>query len=608
MNRRYTFKDPAQEVRLFSRRALFVAIVLIILVLCLIGRLVWLQVIQHHFYMTLSRQNHISFVPLEPKRGLIYDRRGVLLAENAPVFSLEIVVGRPKQMRALIQQIREIIPISENEVSLFFKQLKQKRQYQEVPLKVKLTEEEVATFYVNQFRLSGVMVKARLIRHYPESDLFSPVLGYVGRINESELKQVDAGEYAASNYIGKLGIEKYYEPLLHGRVGYQQVEVDAAGHVIRVLERIPPVSGENLYLSIDSHLQRVAQEALKDEKGALVAIDPSNGQVLALVSHPAYDPNLFVTGISSQQYEEIRSQPDQPLYNRALRGQYPVGSTIKPFLALIALDDEIIYADDKIYDPGYYQLKGQQHTYHDWKRTGHGWVNLEHAIAESCDTYFYQLGLKLGIERIDDIMSDFGFGELTQLDVGEELAGLVASPKWKKKRLGLSWFPGDTLNSVIGQGYMLATPLQLAHATATLAARGQGYLPTLLYLRQSESGKLRQVIPRQEERIEVADEHWDRVHAAMQQVIKAPFGTAHYLANNLKYAMAAKTGTAQVFSLKENQKYNANMLPKELRDNKLFIAFAPVENPKIAVAAITEHSLQAGYVTKKVIDAYLTEK
>lgn len=604
MKKRY-LKNSVQEVRLFYRRAIFLGSILSFLVLCLLGRLVWLQIVQHHFYMTLSQQNHMSFVPIEPKRGLIYDRNGVLLAENVPVFSLEIVAGRKKQMEALVAEINKVIPLSQNEINLFFKQLKQKRLYQEVTLKMKMTEEEVAAFYVNQFRFPCASVKARLIRHYPAGSLFSPVLGYVGRINENELKQVDSSNYAASNYIGKLGIEKYYESLLHGRVGYQQVEVDASGHVVRVLRRIPPVSGESLFLSIDSRLQQVAQEALKDEVGALVAIDPNNGQVLAMVSQPSYDPNLFVAGISSQQYEEIRSEPTQPLYNRALRGQYSIGSTIKPFLALIALDEGLINPEDKIYDPGYYQLKGNQHVYHDWKRAGHGTVDLNRAIAESCDTYFYQLALKLGIERIDNTLSDFGFGALTQLDVVEEATGLVASPQWKKKRFGLNWFPGDTLNSVIGQGYMLATPLQLAHATATLAARGQGYLPTLLWLRQQETGALLRVLPRKEESLDIAFEHWNKIHEAMRLVISAPAGSAHYLNRGLKYSMAAKTGTAQVFSLKENQKYNAKMLPKELRDNKLFIAFAPVENPKIAVAAVTEHSLQAGYVVKKVIDAYL---
>ncbi len=606
MKKRFTLKDPVHEVRLFSRRAFFIAIILGILVCCLVVRLIWLQVVQHRLYVTLSQQNHINFVPLEPKRGLIYDRRGVLLAENMPVFSLEVMAGRLKQMQALVSQLEEIIPISQSEKNLFFKQLKQKRLNQDVPLKVKLTEEEVATFYVNQFRFPGVSVRARLIRYYPAGALYAPILGYVGRINEKELKQVNAGNYAASNYIGKLGIEKHYESLLHGQVGYQQVEVDASGHIVRVLRRIAPVAGENIFLNIDSRLQKVAQEALQGEVGALVAIDPRTGQVLALVSQPAYDPNLFVMGISNQQYEAIRAEPTQPLYNRALRGQYSIGSTIKPFLALTALAEGLITPEDKIYDPGYYQLKGNQHIYHDWKRTGHGTVSLDRAIAESCDTYFYHLALKLGIERIDDTLWDFGFGDVTHLDVEEEVAGLVASPAWKKKRLGLAWYPGDTLNSVIGQGYMLATPLQLAYATAVLAAKGQCHVPTLLWLRQSENGRVLRMLPKKEGTIDIPLPYWEKIHAAMGLVVSSPAGTAHYLSRNLRYTMAAKTGTAQVFSLKENQKYNANMLPKELRDNKLFIAFAPLENPQIAVAAITEHSLQAGVVTKKVIDAYLS--
>lgn len=608
MKKHNTLKNHAQEVRLFYQRTLFIGGVLIFLVLCLVARLFWLQIIQNRFYLTLSQQNHISFLPIEPKRGLIYDRNGMLIAENTPVFNLEVMAGRKKQMLNLIDEISKIIPISQTEKELFLKQLKQKRLYQEVTLKIKLTEEELATFYVNQFRFPGVSVKARLSRHYPEGPLFSPVLGYVGRINEHELKQLDASNYAASDYMGKLGIEKFYEFLLHGRVGYQQVEVDASGHVVRVLQRILPVSGENLFLSIDSHLQHVAYDALKGEVGAVVAIDPQNGQVLALVSYPAYDPNLFVAGLTNQQYQDIQADPTQPLYNRALRGQYSMGSTIKPFLALAALDEGIIAAEDKIYDVGYYQIKGNQHIYHDWKRTGHGVVDLKRAIAESCDTYFYQLSMKLGIERIDNTLWDFGFGDLTQLDVGEEVSGLVASPSWKKKRLGQAWFPGDTLNAGIGQGYMLATPVQLAHATATLAAKGQGYLPTLLLLRQQESGRLLRTLPRKEEVIEIEPSHWQTIHLAMQQVIASPAGTAHYLNRGLKYSMAGKTGTAQVFSLKQNQKYNAAMLPKELRDNKIFIAFAPIDQPKIAVAVVTEHSLKATLIARTVMDAYLEEQ
>lgn len=607
MRKPHNIKDSVQEVKLFSHRIIILSVILLCLVVCLFFRLVMLQVIQHRFYMTLSRQNHISFVPLEPKRGLIYDRHGVLLAENTPAFSLEVVAGRPKEMRALVDSIKQVVPLSEQEIQLFFRMLKQKRLNQEVILKSKLTEEEVASFYVNQFRFPGVHVRARLIRHYPEGEVFVSVLGYVGRINEKELAELDPTHYAASNYIGKLGVEKYYETVLHGKVGYQEVEVDAAGHVIRVLKKVPPVAGDNIYLSIDSQLQRAAYQALSEENGALVAIDPRNGEVLALVSHPSYDPNLFVMGINTKQYSELRSQPSQPLYNRALRGQYSIGSTIKPFLALVALDEGLISADDEIYDPGYFQLKGNQHIYHDWKRTGHGRVNLRRAISESCDTYFYQLALKLGIERIDQALWDFGFGEVAHLDIGEEVSGLVASPEWKKKRLKLAWYSGDTINSVIGQGYMLATPIQLAHATATLAAKGQGYLPTLLYLQHSELGKWRKVIPRKESLIEVEEDHWQRIHDAMTLVVSSPAGTAHYLNSGLHYQMAAKTGTAQVFSLKANQKYNASMLPKELRDNKLFIAFAPVDNPKIAVAAVTEHSLEAGRVTRKVMDAYLKE-
>ena len=604
MKKRITLKYPEREVKLFARRSIIIFVFIGILVLGLVVRLFWLQIFQHRLYVTLSQKNHINFVPVEPKRGLIYDRNGLVLAENLPVFSLEVLPGSLTEMKGLIRKINDIIPISENEENQFLKSLSQRRLKQEVQLKLKLTEEEVARFYVNQFRLPGVSIKAKLVRHYTMGDLFSPVIGYVGRINENEIKQIDASNYAASDYIGKLGIEKYYEHLLHGQVGYEEIEVDASGHKVRTLAYKPPVSGENLYLSIDTHLQSVAYEALKEEVGALVAIDPNNGQVLAMVSHPSYDPNLFVLGISHEQYEKLQNDDKKPLHNRALQGQYSIGSTIKPFLALVGLKDKIISQEDTIFDPGYYQHSDHEHIYHDWLRRGHGIVNLRRAIVESCDTYFYHLGLKLGVERIDRALWYFGFGAPSNLDISEEASGLVASPAWKKKRYHMPWFHGDTLNLVIGQGYILSTPLQLAQATAILAARGVKYTPTLLKSQQLESGVFISTLPRKEIVLEAAQKHWNEIHDAMQAVITSPRGTAHYLNKNLEYTMAVKTGTAQVFSLKNNEKYNERMLPKALRDNKLFIAFAPVEKPEIAVATVTEHSLNAGIVTKKVMDAY----
>jgi penicillin-binding protein 2 len=598
-----SLKDPRREIQLFTERTLIVIIVIALLSFVLIGRLFYLQILQNKTYQTLSQQNQLNVVPLEPKRGLIYDRNGILLAENIPVFSLEIIPNKVPELKETLAELATVISISPAEISLFRKQKKHRRRFESIPLRLKLTEEEVARFSVEQYRFPGVIVRAQLIRHYPLGANFVPVLGYISRISEKEMEKLDPVNYSASRYIGKLGVEKFYEEELHGKVGYEQAETDATGRIVRVLKRTPPTPGTNLQLSIDSRLQQIAQAAMGENTGAVVAIQPSTGQILALVSNPVYDPNLFVAGIRSKDFKQLQQDPNKPLYNRAIRGQYPPGSTIKPFLALQGLSLNLITPTSGLFDPGYYQLKNSSHSYRDWLRGGHGWVDLTKAIRESCDIYFYTLASKMGIQHLYNALQKFGLGARTGIDSNEELAGLLPSPEWKKRVQGTAWYPGDTVISGIGQGFMLTTPLQLASATAILSQRGQGMKPSFLLRKQTGNGAWIDEKPTPLPPVKFSDTAWDAVIDAMEEVISAGTGKK-YFGKNTPYTVAGKTGTAQVFSLKQ-QKYDASKLPKHLHDHTWFIAFAPVENPHIAVAVILEHSKGAGDVARKIIDSYL---
>ncbi len=604
MARRLTLKDPQQEQRLFTRRVIIAIIGVCILSFLLSLRLAYLQLDQTKLYTTLSNENQLNLVPIAPNRGLIYDRNGVLLAENLPVFSLEVIPDKVVDLNKMIAALQAVVKISPEEIQAFHKQLKQRRRFEEIPLRLRLTPAEVARFYVNQYRFPGVVVNARLLRYYPLGSAMVNVLGYVGRINERELLHVNRTNYSATNYIGKVGIEKYYEKQLHGTVGYEQVETDASGRIVRVLQRTPPIPGDNLHLTIDSGLQIVAEEALAGHRGAVVAIQPKTGQILSLVSNPSYDPNPFVTGISHKAFQTLQSSPDQPLYNRAIRGQYPLGSTIKPFLALEGLATNTVTPKTRIFDKGYFQLNDHTRRYRDWKKGGHGWINIDNAIIQSCDTYFYELSLKLGINRIGKIMREFGFGSATGIDMGEELPGLVPSPEWKLKTLGAHWYAGDTINSVIGQGYMLATPLQLASATATLAMHGERFRPYILSKASLPGGISIDQAPIPEPPVRIPQRDWNNVIKAMQGVIFNPRGTGIRFGKP-KYSVAAKTGTAQVFSLRMGEEYNIEDIPKNLRDNSAFIVFAPVEHPQIAVAVMVQNSMIAPNVARKVIDYYL---
>lgn len=607
MHKRTPIKNHHHEIQLIAQRSMVGLIVLCCLIFLLLARLAYLQIYKQDMYVTLSTKNWLDLVPVEPTRGLIYDRNGILLAENIPVFSLDIIPVKVPDLQKTLTALRKIVSLSENDLSQFRKQLKQHRRFDEIPLKLRLTEEEVARFTENQYRFPGLIIKARLMRHYPHSNSFSHALGYVGRINSQELNEIDAINYSASHYIGKLGIEKYYEEELHGKVGYQEVENDASGKSVRVLKETKATPGKNIYLTIDSRLQFVAEKALAAKRGAVVAIQPETGQVLAVVSQPSYDPNIFVLGINQSDYKALQESENRPLFNRALRGLYPLASTIKPYLALQALNTGVTTSEYSIFDPGWFQLRNYSRRYHDSSKRGHGSVNLGNAIAFSCDIYFYEIALKLGIRRMGDILTQFGFGELTGIDLEEELPGTVASPEWKRKMKGVRWYEGDTVISGIGQGFMQATPLQLAAATATLANRGQRFMPYLLLGEQVSDKTYMPQAPIPLESVTLKDnQYWDIVINAMKEVVSSPRGTARRYGRQHTYTIAAKTGTAQVVSRRNpDEEDNQALMPERFRDHHLFIAFAPVDQPKIALAIITENSNTAIEAARAIFDYYL---
>ncbi|MBV9576720.1 MAG: penicillin-binding protein 2 [Gammaproteobacteria bacterium] len=605
MRKRIPIKNHHQEIQLIAQRSMLALILICFLILCLIFRLVYLQIYKQEVYVTQSTKNWLDLVPTEPTRGLIYDRHGVLLAENIPVFSLDIIPFQVPNLQKTLAAIKKMVVLSDSDLNQFHRQLKQHRHFDEIPLKLRLTEEEVARFTENQYHFPGVIIKARLMRHYPFGESFSHVLGYVGRINAQELNDIDPINYSASHYIGKLGIEKYYEEELHGKVGYEEAENDASGKPVRVLKEITSTPGHNIYLTLDSTLQRVAEKALAGHRGAVVAIQPATGQVLAMVSQPGYDPNLFVLGINRKDYQSLQQSADKPLFDRTIRGLYPLASTIKPYLALQALDTQMVTPEETISDPGWFQLKNYSHRYHDSSKHGHGIVNLSKAIQFSCDIYFYQLGSKMGIHSMDDILGKFGFGSPTGIDLDNELDGIVASPEWKRKAKGAHWYEGDTIISAIGQGFMQATPLQLATAVSTLANRGHRLIPHLLLGEQTPEGSYHPQAATPLQAINLQNKNWDIVIAAMQDVVAK--GTARRLGNQLAYTIAGKTGTGQLASRRNpNEEDKQEQLPEKLRDHHLFIAFAPVENPEIALAIITENSNSTLEAARTILDFYLT--
>jgi len=604
-------RDPVAESRLFGRRAVIALALALAALLTLVGRLIYLQVVNHTHYTTLSENNRVKLQPLPPTRGLIYDRNGVLLADNLTSRRLEITPEQVQDLAATLTWIQARIEVTEADLERFHQLRQRQPPYQSTPLRLRLTDAEVARLAIDLHRYPGVDVRAYLTRAYPLGPLAAHVIGYVGRIDEEDLQRIDTRQYRGSTHIGKIGVEQAYETMLHGQVGYQQVETNAQGRNLRVLKSIPPTPGKNIYLSLDVRLQRVAEQALADHNGAVVALDPRNGEVLALVSTPTYDPNPFVNGIDYESYRALNTSPDRPLFNRALRGVYPPGSTIKPLVGLAGLELNVFSARKRVYCPGFYRLPGNTHRFRDWRRSGHGSMALNGAIAQSCDVYFYDLAFHLGIDRLHDYLARFGLGQLTGIDLRGEKAGLLPSRAWKRARHDQGWFPGETLIAGIGQGYMLTTPLQLAHATAILAQHGQGFQPRLLYATQEQGGAgLKPQPPRPAAPIIPVDpRYWRWVHAAMIDVVHGRRGTARKIGEDAGFTIAGKTGTAQVFSLGQDERYDASQLAKHLHDHALFVAFAPAEAPRIALAVVVEHggggSTTAAPIARKVLDAHL---
>lgn len=610
-----TIKDHFRETYLFQYRVITAAIIAVILFGIIIARLFFLQVVSHDHYTTLSEDNRVNILPISPIRGLIYDRNGVLLAQNLPSFTLELIPEHIKDLDNTLATLQNLIQISPEEIEQFHKLRKKKRRFEGIPLRFRLNDTELAKVAVAQDTLHGVEISAELARHYPQGNLASHIIGYVGRINEEELSRIDASRYSATRHIGKVGVERSYEDLLHGEVGYQRVETNAQGRIVNAdpRDRTLPIPGKHLYLTIDSKVQNIAEQAFGENNGALVAIDPRDGAVLAFVSIPTFDPNLFIDGLDVKTYGALRDSPDRPLFNRALQGQYPPGSTIKPFIGLAGLENKLIGPDEALSCPGYYTLENEERRYRDWKKTGHGATNLTKAIVESCDVYFYDLALALTIDRMQEFLGRFGVGKPTGIDIRGESAGLLPSREWKRRAHRQPWFPGETLITGIGQGFTLTTPLQLANITATLANNGQRNKPRVVYaMREPGQEALEIQKPKPDgEVVKGNPAHWQTVISAMTKVIHSLHGTARSISQGLDYKIAGKTGTAQVFGIAQDEEYDEEKIAKKLRDHALFIAFAPAEEPKIAVAVIVENGGHGGSVAapiaRKVMDAYLKQ-
>ena len=601
-------KDHERDARLVRKRVVVGAVAIVLLVCVLIARLYFLQVIQYEYHSTLSENNRVHVQPIPPTRGLIFDRNGVIIADNRPSFSLTMTRERAgSEWRGLLDVIVEVLELSPDDRKLFEKRMRQgRRPFEPVPILFELSEEQIARIAVNQFRLPGVEVVAQLVRHYPLGEHFAHSVGYVGRINEAELKVLDPINYSGTHHIGKTGIERFYEAELHGQVGYEEVETNARGRVSRVLKRTDPLPGKDIRLTLDVQLQKAAEAALAGRRGAVVALDPNNGDVLAMVSQPSFNPNLFVTGIGFKAYAELRDSIDRPLFNRVLRGLYPPGSTIKPAVAVAGLDSGVVTGATRVFDPGFYQLPNYEHKYRNWNRTGDGWVNMEMAIMRSNDTYFYDLAHKLGVDRLGKYLGQFGIGQKVSLDMFEESAGLMPSREWKRARYRQAWYPGETLILGIGQGYMQTTPLQLAQVTALLANQGKWYRPHLA----KDIGGVAPVDPSPLPDIRLHDPRsWQQASNGMQQVMHGARGTARKVGDSAVYRIAGKSGTAQVVAIKQGEKYDRSKVQERHRDHALFIGFAPADKPQIAVAVMVENgesgSGVAAPVVKQVLDAWL---
>jgi penicillin-binding protein 2 len=609
-------KNLHLELARYQNRLKIGAGFVLVLAIVLMTRMVYLQLIRHEHYQDLAESNRISLVPAVPNRGVIYDRNGKIVADNFSAYTLEITVAKAGDLDALLARLGTLIEITPKHLRQFRRLLEESHDFETVPLKSKLTDEEVAILAANHYRLPGVEVKARLFRNYPAGEGLSNVIGYIGRINDADLKQLretnKASNYKGSTHIGKVGVEQFYEDLLHGKTGFEQMETDASGRAVRVLSHTAPVAGSDLVLNLDLELQRVAEYAFGDYRGGLVAIDPNTGGILAMVSKPGFDPNLFVDGIDPATWKELNESPDKPMVNRPLRGIYPPGSTIKPFMALAALELGVRKPGDTIFDPGYYTLPGSSHRYRDWKKEGHGTVDLHKSVVQSCDTYYYRLAVDMGVERMHDFLAKLGFGAKSGVDLQGESSGLLPSKEWKQKRFKQPWMLGETVIAGIGQGYHLMTPIQLAAATATLANGGTFYRPRLVRaVRDSQTRKETILPPEVAWKNSFNPEYVAQVRAAMVDVMK-PGGTAAAAGAGTPYAIAGKTGTAQVVGIKQGAKYEESRVAERHRDHALFIAFAPAEAPRIAIAVLVENGGHGGStaapIARAVFDYYLLGK
>ena len=613
-------KDLFREQRIFEIRSLVAAVIVLVLLLVVGGRLFWLQVVQHGYYAELSQGNRVRIEPLPPDRGLMLDREGRVLAENTPAYQITLTREQVPSVPLTLARLAELELIEADEIDRIAKLMRTRPAFEAVPIRLRLSDEEVARFAVHRHELPGVELATRVARHYPYGPVGVHALGYVGSISEDDLKRIDKAAYFGTAAIGKIGLERTYEDQLHGQGGFREVLVNAEGRSVQTLRgNLPdlrlrsPIAGRDLELTLDIELTRAAEQALGEYRGSVVALDPWTGDVLVLASTPTYDPNKFARGISTADYRELTSDPDQPLYNRALRGTYPPGSTIKPMMALAGLEYQVIRPEDSLFCGGSFSLPNSRHRYRDWKREGHGTVNMREAVASSCDVYFYRLATTLGIQRIHDAMAKIGFGARTGIDIEGERSGIMPSPAWKKqafrRREDQVWFPGETVIVGIGQGYWTATPLQLAHATAVLATRGEHFKPRLVRgIRDPQTGESTPVPPVPLPSVELdTPANWEVIVDAMVAVTTGR-GTAARAASGAGYSIAGKTGTAQVFSIGQTEKYDADAIDERLRDHALFVAFAPAEAPQLVVAVIVENggsgSGVAAPIARAVFDAY----
>lgn len=625
MARSVRIKDHHAEQRLFEGRAIAAAVIMLVALGSVIVRLVWLQVVQYDYFADLSQGNRIKIEPIPPNRGLILDRNGLPLATNAPSYQLELTREQVTDIDATLIGLAQLGLLDNADFPSLKKDIRSRRVFEAVPVKLQLTDEELARFAARRYQFPGVEIRPRLTRYYPLGASSVHAIGYVGAISEEDEKTLDLSEYAGTTLTGKSGVERAYERELHGHAGVQQLLVNAQGRTVeRIgkdavnLERTEPIAGNDLFLTIDVRVQQTAEEALRGQRAAAVAIDPTNGDVIAFVSTPAFDPNLFARGLSRPQYLALTEDPDRPMYDRALRGVYPPGSTVKPLFAIAALEAGVVTPNDTRFCRGMWSAPGYGRARRDWKPGGHGTVDMRRALATSCDIYFFDIARLMGIDRMANVVSKFGLGAATGIDIEGERLGIVPSTQWKKRAYKRPefkvWFPGDTISVGIGQGQMLVTPLQLTNAIAAVAARGQRYKPRLVRaVRHVQTGEVKELPPAALPPVKVADEgEWDIAQGGMFDVVNAQHGTArYYLQPAPAYKMAGKSGTAQVFSVAINERVRkAGELAEHLRDHALFVAFAPFDAPKIAVAVVVENapgggSAFAAPIARRILDRYL---